>query len=549
MRIALAQLNLHVGNFSGNLQKILQAIKHARSLEADLVVFPELTVCGYPPRDLLSSDAFIDGCIKTVDEVAKACKGIGAIIGSPTRNDAAPGKLLYNSALLLFDGKVQDVYNKGLLPTYDVFNEYRYFEPARTFKTVSIKDKRIALTVCEDLWNIEKQGMYQANPPDILIKEKPDFMINISASPFAWDHRSKRLWILCENARKFGIPLFSTNLVGGQTDLLFDGVSAVCTPGGRLYDTLPAFKESLQVYELGDVLISPGSIPPEIPDDSQKYMLIKQAIVMGIRDYFAKSGVDKAILGLSGGIDSALTLVLAVEAIGPENVWAILLPGPFSSKHSITDAEDLANILGVKHNTISINDIVNSIEHSLEHLFSDKESDITEENIQARARAVVLMALSNKFGYMLLNTSNKSEAAVGYTTLYGDMCGGLSVIGDVYKTDVYGMANLINRNEEIIPDNTILKPPSAELKPNQKDSDSLPDYKLLDDILFLMLEKQKDIDDIIDAGYEKDVVERIARLVQASEYKRRQSPPILRVSAKCLGVGREMPIEAKHQSG
>ncbi len=549
MRIALAQINLHVGNFSGNLRKILNAIKHAQSLKVDLVVFPELTVCGYPPRDLLYSEAFIDGCMNTVNAVAKACNGIGAIIGSPTRNNKMPGKSLYNSALLLFDGKVQDVYNKGLLPTYDVFNEYRYFEPATTFKTVLFNDKRIALTVCEDLWNIDEQGMYRVNPPDVLIKEKPDFLINISASPFAWDHRAERFRILCENAMKFGIPVFSTNLVGGQTDLLFDGASAVCTPDGRLYDTLPAFEESMQVYELNTVLKSSGIKPPEIPDDSQKHMLMKQAVVMGIRDYFAKSGVDKAILGLSGGIDSALTLVLAAEAIGPENLWAILLPGPYSSKHSITDAQALANKLGVKHNTISINEIVNSFEHSLEPFFLDSEPGIAEENIQARARAVVLMGLSNKFGYMLLNTSNKSEAAVGYTTLYGDMCGGLSVIGDVYKTDVYGMANLINHDEEIIPDNTIIKPPSAELKPNQKDSDSLPEYKLLDDILFLMLEKQKDINDIIDAGYEKNIVERIAKMLQASEYKRRQSPPILRVSAKCLGVGREMPIEAKHLSG
>lgn len=546
MRIALAQINLHVGNFSGNLEKVLDAINKARQGNADLVVFPELTVCGYPPRDLLYSEVFIDNCVNTVNTVAKACNGIAAIIGSPSRNNSLPGKTLYNSAFLLYDGKIRDVYHKGLLPTYDVFNEYRYFEPARAFSTVNFKGKKIALTVCEDLWNIDKSGMYQLNPPDLLVKQAPEIMINISASPFAWDHRPERLRVLCENARKYHIPVFSTNLVGGQTDLLFDGASAVCTPKGTIHDVLPAFEESVQVYDLEDVVSSSGFGIPVSPDHKQKHLLMKQALVMGIRDYFKKTNIKKAILGLSGGIDSALTLVLTVEAIGAKNVWAVLLPGPHSSDHSVTDAIKLAKKLGVKHDIISINNIVESFESSLDPFFSNSEIGIAEENIQARARAVVLMGLSNKYGHMLLNTSNKSEAAVGYGTLYGDMCGGLSVIGDVYKTDVYGISRLINQKEEIIPRNTLNKPPSAELKPGQKDTDSLPDYELLDNVLVLMLEKQMDINAVIEKGYDKSTVTRIAKLVHASEYKRRQSPPVLRVSSKCLGVGREMPLEAKY---
>lgn len=546
MRIALAQSNFHVGNFNYNLKKMESAIEAARHQEADLVVFPELSVCGYPARDLLFSGAFIDECLHTIDKLATQCKGIAAIAGSPSRNINTPGKALYNSAFLLSDGNIQDVYHKGLLPTYDVFSEYRYFEPAKQFKTVVFKGKRLALTVCEDIWNIDGQGMYSLNPPDILMLERPDVMINISASPFAWDHRFNRLRILAENARKYKIPVFSSNLVGGQTDLLFDGVSAVCNASGRLIDTLPAFEEGLRVYDLDVISRLPGYALPAPPCETEKHASVRQALVMGIRDYFLKAGIKTALIGLSGGIDSAITLVLAVEALGAHNVWAVLLPGPYSSDHSVSDALELANKLGVKHDIISINDIVKSFENALLPLFKNTKEGITEENIQARARAVVLMGLSNKFGHMLLNTSNKSEAAVGYGTLYGDMCGGLSVIGDVYKTDVYGLARLINQYEEVIPENTITKPPSAELKPNQKDTDSLPEYDQLDEILFMLLEQQKDVSKVIESGYDQELVTRIARLLNTSEYKRRQSPPVLRVTAKCLGLGREMPVEAKY---
>lgn len=544
MRVALAQINFHVGNFSYNLNKMVQAIKDARKQYADLIVFSELSVCGYPPRDLLYSDRFLEECMDTVRQLAKICTDIGAIVGGPSRNENKGGKKLYNSAFLLYDGAIQEVYHKGLLPTYDVFNEYRYFEPAKEFNTINFRGKRIAITICEDIWNINAMGMYPVNPPDILARQNPDMIINISASPFAWNHRPQRLQVLVENAAKYKVPLFSANLVGGQTDLLFDGASAVCNADGKLVDVMPGFEEAVRVYSLDEVNDHQGIEPPLVSSGSVKYRLMKQALVMGIRDYFKKTGIKKAILGLSGGLDSALTLVLAVEALGKENVWAVLLPGPYSSDHSVTDAMQLASNLGVKHSTIPIGDLVKSFDKSLKPYFAGTASGIAEENIQARARAVILMGLSNKFGYMLLNTSNKSEAAVGYGTLYGDMCGGLAVIGDVYKTEAYGLARLINEKEEVIPHNTIVKPPSAELKPDQRDTDSLPPYEVLDPILFRLLEQQEDPLSIIADGADERLVRKIARMVFMNEYKRFQSPPILRVSPKCLGIGREMPLEA-----
>ncbi len=544
MRIAIAQINLHVGNFKHNLGKILKSLEDAKALNADLVVFPELTVCGYPPRDLLLSEAFVAQCLNTVEAVAAACIGIGAIVGGPSQNNGPGRKSLNNTAFVLYDGRIQDVYHKGLLPTYDVFNEYRYFEPARNFRTIVYQGTRIALTVCEDIWNIDGKGLYPLSPPALLYAEKPELMINISASPFAWNHRPQRLHILAANAQKYKIPVLSANLVGGQTDLLFDGVSAVCNADGKIIDMLPAFEEALRVYDMNALDRFKGHETPGLPEEREKYNLIKQALVMGIRDYFLKTGIKQAILGLSGGIDSALTLVLAVEALGADNVWAVLLPGPFSSDHSVEDARRLATKLNVRYDIIPINAAVQSFELSLAKHLKDTPFGIAEENIQARARAVILMALSNKFGHMLLNTSNKSEAAVGYSTLYGDMCGGLSVIGDVYKTEVYGISRLINQKEEIIPWNSINKAPSAELKPNQKDSDSLPEYEVLDPILYRLLENQEDPEEIIAKGYDPVIVSKVARMLHHSEYKRYQSPPVLRVSPKCLGIGREMPLES-----
>ncbi len=546
MRIALAQINYHVGNLRYNVDRMLAAIKTAQEERADLVVFSELSVCGYPARDLLLSATFVDRCMEAVDQVASGCEGIAAVVGGPSPNKHAGGKGLYNTAFFLYDGRVQHMYHKGLLPTYDVFNEYRYFEPAKAFETIAFGGERVALTVCEDIWNLDAQGLYPVNPPDLLNKGKPTLMINISASPFAWDHVPERMHILAENARKYGLPLFSANLVGGQTDLLFDGASAVFNPAGRLVDRLPSFAEDLRVYELGIVSGSEGIPVPAMPEKEDKWRIIKGALVMGVRDYFRKTGLKKALVGLSGGIDSAVTMAVAVEALGKDNVWAVLLPGPFSSDHSVSDAVAMAENTGVRHDTISINDTVRSLENSLATHFRGTQPGIAEENLQARARAVILMGLSNKFGHLLLNTSNKSEAAVGYGTLYGDMCGGLAVLGDVYKTDVYGMARVINLRQETIPLSTITKAPSAELKPGQKDTDSLPEYALLDAVLYRFLEKHMDARSIISEGYDEALVRKVIRMVCYSEHKRRQSPPILRISPKCLGIGREMPLEADY---
>ena len=549
MRVAIAQLNLHVGNIDANVSRIRSSLGQAKNQGADLVLFPELTLAGYPPRDLLLSQAFIDDCQRGLGKVAASCHDIAAIIGGPSRNGTGQGKPLFNSAFLLYDGKVQAVCHKGLLPTYDVFNEDRYFQSATDFGTVDYKGERLAITVCEDLWNIGKESLYALTPPDVLMKSRPTVLLNISASPFAWNHMPQRMRVLSANAKKYRLPLFSANLVGGQTDLLFDGASAVFGPSGQVVDRLPAFREDLRVYDLSSVRSSPHNEGlPELEGKEQQWAATLDALVMGVRDYFRKTGLSKALVGLSGGLDSALTLVIAEKALGKENVWAVLLPGPYSSEHSVTDALALARKLGVRHDTISINGIVESLENSLAAQYAGTESGIAEENLQARARAVVLMGLSNKFNHLLLNTSNKSEAAVGYTTLYGDMCGGLSVLGDVYKSDVYGMARLINAAGEVIPWHTISKPPSAELKPNQKDSDSLPEYQLLDDILYQFLEEGKDAGEIVRRGHDEALVKRVIEMVCLSEHKRFQSPPILRTSPKCLGVGREMPLEASWQS-
>ncbi len=546
MRIALAQINFHVGNFDYNVGRMLAAIDNARRQGADMVVFSELSVCGYPPRDLLLSAAFIEQCQAAVSQVAAGCTDIAAIVGGPDPNARRGGKSLYNAAFLLYGGQVQQVYHKGLLPTYDVFNEYRYFEPARTFRTIVYGGERIALTVCEDIWNLDGQGIYPVNPPDILNKENPSLMINISASPFAWSHVPGRMQIMSENALKYRVPLFTANLVGGQTDLIFDGASSVFNSSGQLVDMLPMFGEDLRTYDLTTLETAKTKAFPGKPGAEEKSRLIYDALVLGVRDYFRKTGQKKAIIGLSGGIDSAVTLVIAAEALGKENVWAVLLPGPYSTEHSITDALALARNLDIRHDTISINDAVSSMENSLAVQFQGTRPGIAEENIQARARAVLLMGLSNKFGYLLLNTSNKSEAAVGYSTLYGDMCGGLSVLGDVYKTDVYSLARLINANGEVIPENTINKPPSAELKPDQKDTDSLPEYPVLDGILHCLFEKQMDGNAIVGEGHDRILVRKVLNMVYGSEYKRHQTPPILRVSSKCLGAGREMPLDAAY---
>ena len=546
MRIALAQYNYHIGNFDFNTQKIIEGIKDAREKGADLVVFAELSVCGYPSGDFLEFNDYIEKCYKAINEIASHCVGIAAIVGAPHRNSNPKGKPLYNAAFFLEEGKIRQIYLKGLLPNYDIFDEYRYFESAAEFKPIEFKGKRIALTICEDLWNLYDNPLYTINPMDELAKEGVDFMINIAASPFAWDHGGERKNMLSQNTRRYKLPMFYVNQVGAQTELIFDGGSMAINQHGEIVHEMKSFSEDFSIISLEEVFSKRGDIPSSEVDSDRKATNIYRALVLGIQDYFRKMGFKKAILGLSGGIDSAVTMVIAADALGAENVTGVLLPGPFSSDHSVKDAEDLAKNLGSPYHTINISESNLTFENNLKPFFRDLPFDITEENIQSRTRAIYLMALSNKYGYILLNTSNKSEAAVGYGTLYGDMCGGLSVLGDVYKTEVFELAKYINRNKEIIPANTIVKPPSAELRPDQKDSDSLPEYDILDRVLFQYIECRKGPDELLKMGFEKSLIDRVLKLVNTSEYKRCQTPPILRVSSKAFGMGRKMPIAAKY---
>ena len=549
MKIALAQLNYHIGNFEDNTTKIIDAIKNARQNEADLVVFAELAVCGYPPRDFLEFKEFIDLCEASAQKIAAECTDIACIVGIPTPNKGSEGKDLHNSAYFIADGQVQRIVNKALLPNYDVFDEYRYFEPETEFACIDYKGHRIALTICEDLWNDIENPLYVTRPMDDLIKQQPDVMINIAASPFSYSHDEERIIILSSNVSYYKLPLFYVNQVGAQTEIIFDGGSLVFDKAGNLVDEMPYFKEALTYY----VLNTDGSVEPQQPVTTQPQRQsdieqIYEGLILGIRDYFYKSGFTKAILGLSGGIDSAVVCALAAEALGAENVMSVLLPSKYSTDHSLSDAEELVKNLSCKSETVAIKTITDAFEEALQPQFEGLPFNIAEENIQSRSRAVLLMAMCNKFGYILLNTSNKSEAAVGYGTLYGDMCGGISVLGDVYKTQVYELARYINRNKEIIPNNSIVKPPSAELRPDQKDSDSLPEYDILDTVLALYIEKRLSSGEIISQGYDEATVRRIIKLVNVAEHKRYQTPPILRVSPKAFGTGRRMPIVGKYLS-
>jgi NAD+ synthase (glutamine-hydrolysing) len=553
IKIALAQLNYHVGNFESNTNKIITTIAAARKNGADLVVFAELCVCGYPARDFFEFKEFIGLCESSAKQIAAVCIDIACIIGVPTYNLKDQGKDLFNSAYFIENGKVKAIVNKALLPNYDVFDEYRYFEPETDFNCIDFKGHRIALTICEDLWNNIENPLYITRPMDKLIEQRPDVMINIAASPFAYNHDEERIDILGSNAKQYNMPLFYVNQVGAQTELIFDGGSLVFDNDGKLLDEVPYFKEQVTYYKLDKISAGKSvvsfdhyaNIKAERTTDIEQ---IHEGLILGIRDYFNKSGFSRAILGLSGGIDSAVVCALAAEALGAENVMAVLLPSRFSTDHSITDAEDLVKNLGCKSETIAIKSVTEALEKALEPQFKGLPFNIAEENIQSRSRAVLLMAMSNKFGYILLNTSNKSEAAVGYGTLYGDMCGGISVLGDVYKTQVYELANHINKDKEIIPINSIVKPPSAELRPDQKDSDSLPEYGILDTILMEYIEHRKSSSEIIAMGYEEAVVRRIIKLVNSAEHKRYQTPPILRVSPKAFGMGRRMPIVGKYLS-
>ncbi|NOR33282.1 MAG: NAD+ synthase [Bacteroidales bacterium] len=552
MKIALAQLNYHIGDFQGNLSKMEDAVQKAASGGADLVVFSELSICGYPPLDLLERKDFITSCNLYIEKLARiAGPEIGILVGGPEFNPRKEGKLLFNSVYFLNDGRIKQVFRKTLLPTYDIFDEYRYFEPNSEFKVLEFKGKRLAVTICEDLWDeqpfeneFSRSRLYTTNPLECLIESKPDVIINLAASPFSHRKMEVKQSVFTGKAIRYGLPVLYCNQVGGQTELLFEGGSLAVCSSGKVARQLKFFQEDFAFIDLNELRSEKTVLEQiHIPDRIESMAL---ALVCGIRDYFGKLNFKSATLGLSGGIDSAVTLALASEALGPENLHVLLLPSQYSSAHSVDDSLELVKNLGVKSDILPIESVFNQFKESLHPLFRDLPEDVTEENIQARIRGTLLMALSNKFGNILLNTSNKSETAVGYGTLYGDMSGGLSVLGDVYKTDVYLLAHFFNREKEIIPDHIITKPPSAELRPDQKDTDSLPPYDQLDQILESYIEKQLSVEKVAEMGFDPDLIRKIIGMVNQNEYKRYQTPPILRISSKAFGVGRRLPLVAKY---
>ncbi len=548
MKIALAQLNYHIGNFESNREQIIQNIEKAKAQGADLVVFSELAVCGYYPNDLLERREFIDKCIESVHQIASHCYNIAALVGAPSINSSPNGKMLFNSAYFLKDGKIESIHSKTLLPTYDVFDEYRHFEPNREFNLIEMNGLRLAVTICEDLWfnqpvfsTFGRENLYSICPVAEYCKQNPDLIINLSASPFSYNQAKLRKEILLDNARKYAVPIIYVNQIGAQTELIFDGGSLFVDHSGKVICEMAYFSPDFTIIDTEQ-----RNCEQFVQPEQETIAKIHDALVLGIRDYFGKTGFKTATLGLSGGIDSAVTLALAEKALGASNLHVLLMPSKFSSDHSVDDAVKLAENLGVRYDIVKIHSIVDAFDLTLAPVFEGKENDLAEENIQARVRGTLLMGLSNKFGHILLNTSNKSEAAVGYGTLYGDMNGGLSVLGDVYKSDVFELARFINRNQEVIPLNTIIKPPSAELRPDQKDSDSLPEYEVLDKILFDYIELAKSPSEIVAAGFDEATVHRTVLMVNRNEYKRFQTPPILRVSSKAFGFGRKMPIVAKY---
>ena len=569
MKVFLVQQNYHIGHFEENVRKIVEAVRSAEEAGADLAVFTELCVCGYPPRDFLEFEDFLRRCEEAIETILPHTSKVGVIVGSPARNPQPQGKDLFNGAWLLHEGEVKAVVHKTLLPTYDVFDEYRYFEPAFSWQVVPFKGRRIALTICEDIWNLGDNPLYRVCPMDILMEQKPDLMVNISASPFDYDHDVDRKEVIRLNVVKYGLPMVYCNAVGSQTEIVFDGGSMVFDATGRIVREMAYFREDSLLVDTAELMSAAKRPAVEVEgprlegdmrvarvDDPERIIpyltsrenmvQVRSALVLGIRDYFRKMGFTKAILGSSGGIDSAVTLALACEALGPEHVRAVLMPSPYSSAHSVDDAVRLSRNLGNPHDIIPIRDLYEGFLATLSPVFGDLPFGLAEENIQSRIRGNLLMAMANKFGYILLNTSNKSELATGYGTLYGDMAGGLSVLGDVYKMQVYALARLINEAGEVIPDDILVKPPSAELRPGQKDSDSLPDYALLDKVLFQYIEKRKGPREIIAMGIDEALVGRVLRMVNANEYKRNQFCPIIRVSSKAFGVGRRMPIVGRY---
>ena len=574
MKIALAQQNYHIGNFEDNTRKIIEGIRWAKEQGADLVVFSEQCIPGYPARDFLEFNDFINKCYESLDVIKQHADTIGVLVGSPSRNFNKKGKDLFNAAFLLYEKEIKAEIHKTLLPNYDVFDEYRYFEPAFEWKVMEFKGKKLAVTICEDIWNFGDNPMYRITPMEQLMKMKPDVMINLSASPYNYAQDIVRNSIVKAHTLKYKLPMLYCNAVGSQTEIVFDGGSLIYDINGCKIKEMKYFEEDYQLFDLESLLqISETSkVPPseefreaekyyysakevgagvntlEYLSDEKNIDEIYHALILGIRDYFRKMGFRKAILGASGGIDSALVQVLAVDALGKENVRVILMPSQYSSAHSVTDAQQLSRNLGNQYDIIPIENIYETFLKELKPVFDNLPFGVAEENIQSRTRGNLLMAIANKFGYILLNTSNKSELATGYGTLYGDMAGGLSILGDLYKIQVYALAHYINKEKEIIPKNIFTKPPSAELRPGQKDIDTLPEYEILDKILYEYIEQRRGPKEIIAKGYDSALVTRVLKLVNTNEYKRNQFCPIIRVSTKAFGVGRRVPIVGKYLS-
>ena len=545
MKIALGQIDPTVGDFSGNAAKIIEYSRRAKSVGAGLILFPELSVCGYPPRDLVERPSFVKRNCEAVDHIAAETYGIAVICGLVTPAHSETGKSVMNSAALLMDGKVAFLQSKMLLPTYDVFDEMRNFAPAKSQELFPFCGNRMALTICEDAWNDKqfwRKRLYTVDPVDALITAGGNFVLNISASPFWIGKRAFRRDLLASIARQHRVPVVLVNQVGGNDSLVFDGSSLVLNREGEVIAQGKSFEEDLITFD-SETLV--GQMHEQIPgDEASAYA----ALVLGTRDYMRKCGFQKAIIGLSGGIDSALTAVIAADAIGPENVIGVGMPGPYSSQGSIDDARELAKNLQIRFELLSINSAYEAYRQTLSGVFAGQKEDVTEENIQSRARGTMLMALSNKFGAIVLSTGNKSELGVGYCTLYGDMVGGLAVISDVPKTLVYRLSEYVNSRHAVIPQATLEKPPSAELRPDQKDSDSLPPYEVLDAVLEDYVEDLHPAEQIAsDRGFDLDVVRRVIRMVDRAEYKRQQAAPGLKISPKAFGYGRRFPIAAKSE--
>jgi NAD+ synthase/NAD+ synthase (glutamine-hydrolysing) len=543
VKIALGQINPTVGDFAGNAAKITEVSTRAKAAGAELVLFPELSICGYPPRDLVERSSFVEHNRTAAEGVARDTRGIAVICGLVTAADASTGKSVMNSAALLKDGAIAFVQSKMLLPTYDVFDEMRNFAPARSQSLFPLFGKEMALTICEDAWNDKQfwnKRLYTFDPVETLLKAGGEFLLNISASPFWMGKRELRRDMLAAIARNYRVPVVMVNQVGGNDSLVFDGSSVAFDSSGKVIAQCKSFEEDMVVFDSEKFT---GEVHEQIAGDEPS---VYAALVLGTRDYVRKCGFKRVIVGLSGGIDSALTATIAADAIGPENVIGVGMPGPYSSQGSIDDAKTLAENLGIRFELLCITDVFENYRKTLTKVFSGYREDETEENIQSRTRGTLLMALSNKFGAIVLSTGNKSELGVGYCTLYGDMAGGLGVISDVPKTLVYRLSRYVNSQRAVIPEATLEKAPSAELRPGQKDSDSLPPYDVLDTILEEYVEDSRPAEAISSAhGFDLDLVRKVIRMVERSEYKRQQAAPGLKISAKAFGSGRRFPIAAK----